>query len=228
MPPSKLTAMSKLRTFPATLALVAFAALPLTGCVYNAIPAESSAPAATATPDSSPIPTTPESDSNLPATLTFADGDLLPESAYIQWSDSLMLDDGWTTTSSDDGNGGWEYGTADGTCTARFWQGLIADEQAIPGDDSASSDEILAMILNADAAEVTPHAVDGNFAYQSRSNLSAEHRQVTGQQDGRTWIVAARALSSVGAGFYLIVNCEGGDANAVFTEVVEKNPLVGF
>ena len=38
--------------------------------------------------------------------------------------------------------------------------------------------------------------------------------------------MAARAFTATGVGVYLIVDCTGGDANAVFAEVTDSNPVV--
>lgn len=139
-----------------------------------------------------------------------------------------MTDDGWEVTASDDGNGGWAYGTIDGTCTAQFWQGYTSDVPVTPGDDSASSDAILAVLLQTDAATITPNAVDGAFNYQVAGNADVAHRQITGQDGDRTWIMAARAFATPGLGVYLIVDCTGADAEAVLSEVVEKNAIVAY
>lgn len=210
----------------AAAAVVAIGALPLSGCLYSAIPSE---PPVVEEPISTPDPTEPDAptpDSDLPAALSFEDGALLPETAFIQWGDGLVTDDGWEVTSPDDGSGSWTYGTIDGACTAQFYQGLTSDVEMAPGDDSASSDAILAVLLQANAAEVTPHAVDGAFSYQIGGNRDVAHRQLTGEQDGRTWIMAARAFTATGSGVYVIVDCTGGDANAVLDEVIDKNAII--
>lgn len=208
----------------AAAAFIAVATLPLGGCVAAQIPSE---PETDVEPTSAPEPTESASAAEKPPeTLTFEDGALLPESVYIEWGDSLMTDEGWEVTSPDDGNGGWIYGTLDGTCTAQFWQGFTSDIQTTPGDDSGSSDAILAALLQTDAATVTQHATDGAFSYQIGGNADVANRQVTGQQDGREWIMAARAFTATGVGAYVIVDCTGGDVNAVFTEVVEKNAII--
>lgn len=210
----------------AAAAVVTVAALPLSGCLFSAIPPESEI---TEVPAASPEPTesdTADPSGNLPAALSFDDGALLPETAYIEWGDGLMTDAGWEITSPDNGNGTWAYGTIDGVCTAEFWQGLASDVPTTPGDDSASSDAILGVLLQADAAEVTPHAVDAAFTYQMGGARDVDFRQLTGEQDGRTWIMSARAFTATGGGLYVIVDCTGGDAKAVLDEVIEKNAVI--
>ena len=212
----------------AAVAVLAFATLPLSGCLFSAIPSET---AATDEPSNAPSPTPEQSDETeggAPATLSFEDGDLLTDSVYVEWSDGLLADDGWEVTSPDDGNGGWAYGTIDGTCTAQFWQGFTPDIPVTPGDDSASSDAILGTLLQTDAASITPHAVDGAFSYQSTGNTDVANRQITGQDGDRTWIMAARAFATPGLGFYVIVDCTSGDANAILSEVLDKNAIVAY
>lgn len=214
----------------ATVAVLALATLPLSGCLFGSIPAEKQATEEpTGTPDPTPSDEgSAEGDGTAPATLSFDDGDLLTDDAHIEWGDGLVTDDGWEVTAPDDGNGGWTYGTIDGTCTAQFWQGYTTDVQATPGDDSASSDAILAVLLQSDAATVTPNAVDSAFSYQVGGNADIDNRQVTGQDGDRTWIMAARAFATPGLGVYLIVDCASGDANAVLSEVIEKNAILAY
>lgn len=215
-------------------AVVALAVLPLSGCLYAQIPAavpDGDGPAPTASPSDEPSHenTDEPSDepSGLPATLTFTDGIALPASAYIEWGDGLIADDGWTVVSPDDGNGGWTYGTVDGTCTAQFWQGLIPDVPTVAGDDSASSDAMLAVILGeADTAAVTAAATTSAFSYQVGGNTDVEARQLVGDTGDRQWIMAARAFTATGVGLYVVVDCTGGDIGAVMAEVVDENAVV--
>ena len=226
-----LTCMEHVRSGKPTLrltaaAIVAIAALPLSGCLFSSIPTETPT---IEDPIATPEPTeddSVETGGDLPSALSFEDGTLLPETAFIEWGDGLMTDDGWEVTSPDDGNGGWAYGTVDGTCTAQFWQGITSDVATTPGDDRASSDAILGVLLQAAAAEISPHAVDGAFTYQMGGARDVAVRQLTGEQDGRTWIMSARAFTATGAGVYVIVDCTGGDANAVLEEVIEKNAIL--
>lgn len=212
-----------------TAAIVLGALLPLAGCLSLSIPdgAEVTpiAPLPSATAPLTPPSTAPES-ADLPDALDFTDGAELSPADHIEWGDSLMFDDAWVGIAPDDGQGGWTYGTADGACTAQFWQGYISDVPTPVGDDRLGSDAMLAMLLGTDAATVAPIAVDGLFGYLLGGNPGVEHRQVQGQQDGRDWIIAARAFTTAGAGLYVIVDCTGGDVGAVFAEVVEKSPII--
>ena len=203
-----------------TIAAVAATTLSLSGCLYAQIPTD--VPVSDA-PGDAP---TEEPAGDLPLTLGFAEGDDLPATAYIEWGDGLMTDDGWVTESPDDGNGGWGYATADGSCTAQFWQGLISDVAVVAGDDSASSDAILAVLLQSTAAEITPLATTGEFSYQVGGSAGVEHRRVVGAEGERTWIMAARAFTAVGVGLSVIVDCSTGDAAAIMAEVVDKNAIV--
>ncbi|MES2866663.1 hypothetical protein [Microbacterium profundi] len=210
------------------LAFVAAAvasAVPLSGCMATGIP--DAEPSVSAPETITPVPTDEpvEVVGDVPTTLSFEDGAALPSATRIEWGDGLMADDDWEIVAPDDGHGGWTYGRVDGTCTARFWQGYAADALA-QGDDRASSDDLLAAILQTDAASVTAAAADGAFSYQVGGNTDVAHRQVTGDQDGRTWVIAARSFTNSGAGVHLIVDCAGPDASSVMTEVIDSNPII--
>lgn len=208
----------------AATALVALAVIPLSGCLAAQIPTEQPASAdPTVAPSDAPAE---EPAGELPSALSFDEGQELPPTAYIEWGDALIADDGWVTASPDDGNGGWSYATADGACTAQFWQGLTSDVEVVAGDDSASSDAVLAVLLQATAAEVTPVATTGQFSYQVGGSGGVETRQVVGAEGTRTWVIAARAFSATGVGLSVIVDCTSGDASAVLAEVAEKNAVV--
>src|SRR5690606_9171155 len=149
----------------AAAAIVATAILPLSGCLYGSIPAE---PPVVDEPISSPEPTDDapvDAGGELPDTLTFEAGALLPGSTYVEWSDGLMMDDGWDLTSPDTGNGTWGYTLVDGTCTAAFWQGTL-DGLTPSGDDSTDSDAVIAFFLNAEVSDVTTAAKDTELSYQ--------------------------------------------------------------
>jgi hypothetical protein len=209
----------------AAASVVALAVLPLSGCLYAQIPVnvpdgDGPDPSPTATPSD-------EASGGLPSTMTFADGADIPSEAYIQWGDGFIADDGWKIVEPDDGNGGWTYGTIDDTCTAQFWQGLIPDVPTVAGDDSVSSDAMLAVILGeADAAAITPLSTTGGFSYQVGGNADVENRQVVGEDADRQWAMAARAFTATGVGLYVIVDCTGGDMEATMAEVIDKNAVV--
>lgn len=209
----------------AAVSAVALAMLPLSGCLYAQIPVnvpdgDGPDPSPTAEP-------TDEPSGDLPAALSFDEGADLPSTAYIQWGDGLIADDGWKVVKPDDGEGGWTYGTVDDTCTAQFWQGLIPDVPTVPGDDAASSDAMLAVILGEDdATEITPAATTGAFSYQIGGNAAVENRQLDGVAGERKWSIAARAFTATGVGLYVIVDCTGGDVAATLAEVVDKNAVV--
>jgi hypothetical protein len=203
--------------------LVTAAALSLTGCLYAQIP--ESAPAAPS-PTAAPSDDTTTDEPTAGTTLTFAEGAELSPDAYIEWGDGLIVDDGWKIVSPDDGNGNWTYGTVDGTCTARFWQGLISDVPIVSGDDAASSDAILAVLLRSTTAEISPHAQTGEFSYMSGGAGGVDNRWVAGKDGDRSWIMAARAFTKTGVGLSLIVDCTGADPSAVLDEVNDANAIV--
>lgn len=208
-----------------TISTVLAAALSLSGCLYAQIPGDTEVSAEPTDAPSSDAPAD-EPSGELPAGLSFAEGQELPSSAYVEWGDGFLADDGWVTESPDDGNGGWSYATADGSCTAQFWQGRTSDVAVVDGDDSASSDAILAVLLQSTAAEITPLATTEEFSYQAGGSGGVENRQVVGAEGERTWVMAARAFTAVGVGLYVIVDCATGDAGAIMAEVTEKNAVV--
>ena len=208
----------------AAAALLAVAVLPLSGCLYAQIP--------TAQPSES-SPSSDHENTEEPAeepssgsTLTFAEGLDLSSSSSIEWGDGFLADDAWKTVSADDGNGGWTYGTLDDTCTAQFWQGRIADVPVIAGDDSASSDAILGLLLNTTTADITAVATTDEFSSQFGGNGGVENRQVIGEDGDRTWLMAARAFTQAGVGLYVIVDCTGADAADTMALVNEANAVV--
>ncbi|PRA79768.1 hypothetical protein [Microbacterium sp. MYb66] len=203
-------------------AVVAVAVLPLAGCLYSQIPAAGPSESATTEPESTDAPV----DELAGSTLTFAEGLDLPSTAYIEWGDGLLTDDTWETISPDDGNGGWTYGTVDGTCTAQFWQGLISDVPVVADDDSASSDAILGVLLQTPTAEITPLANTGEFSYLVGGTGGVENRWVAGEDGDRSWIMAARAFTRTGVGLYVIVDCTGADPEATMDAVNEANAIV--
>ena len=219
---------SRLLRLSATI-LVTATALSLTGCALfpgNQDPAASSSSRETpAPPDNEPV----EVASAEPvggSTLAFAEGADLPSTATVQWGDGLFTDESWAIVSPDNGSGGWKYGTVDGTCTAQFWQGSIPDVPVVAGDDSVSSDAMLGILLTRPTAEVTPVATTDEFSYQIGGNGGVENRQVIGGEGDRSWLMAARAFTQIGAGMYVIVDCTGADATATMARINEENSII--
>ncbi|WP_217184925.1 hypothetical protein [Streptomyces sp. AC495_CC817] len=204
------------------------AVLPLSGCLYAQIPEHPPITDVEPTPSEEPTDSPIDQPTgDLPTTMGFADGTALPPSTRVEWGDGFFVDDGWTSTRADDGNGGWAYGTVDGTCTAQFWQGDVTGLSLTPGDDSAGSDALLAYVIgDAETADITPAATTVLLGYGSGSDLSVEARQVVGASGERSWSITARAFTATGHGVYVITDCTGGDIDATFAEVVAKNPLV--
>jgi len=204
--------------------IVGLAVLPLSGCLYAQIPEHPTIV------DDDPIPTddpVDEPTEEPAAGMSFVDGATLSPSSYVEWGDGFFADDSWKIVKPDDGNGGWTYGTVDGTCTAQFWQGHI-DNIMTAGDDSVSSDAMMATFLEGGAttADITPLASTSGFSYQTAGNTAVENRMVSGSGDGVEWTLAARAFTAVGVGLYVVVDCTGGDIDAVWDEVVSKNAIV--
>lgn len=209
----------------ATAAAATLAVLSLSGCLYAQIPiGQQTESAPSSEPEGSDEPT---DDTATGATLTFAEGLELADSAYIEWGDGFLTDEAWKTVSADDGNGGWTYGTVDDTCTAEFWQGRISDVPVVEGDDSASSDAILGVLLQTGTGDITEVATTGEFSYQIGGSGGVENRQVVGSDGDRTWMMAARAFTKTGVGLYVIVDCTGGaGAETTMDLVNEANAVV--
>lgn len=228
--PARLTGMTRTPQVSslvrlAAAAVVVLAVAPLSGCLYAQIPVGG---APTDAPSDAPDPTeAPTDEPTEGSTLTFAEGLELDSSAYIEWGDGFLTDEAWKTVTPDDGNGGWTYGTLDDTCTAQFWQGRTSDVPVVEGDDSASSDAILGVLLEAPTDDITAVATTGEFSYQLGGVGGVENRQLTGEDGDRTWMIAARAFTQTGVGVYVIVDCTaGGDAAATMDLVNEANAVV--
>ncbi|GAA2461480.1 hypothetical protein [Agromyces soli] len=166
-----------------------------------------------------------ETDSADLGELSFEDGALLTSASTAEWADGLMFDDGWTLTSPDDGNGNWGYTSADGACTAAYWQGFIGDVDTSSGDDRIATDEMLAVVFGATAAEVGEVAVDGGFALGVPGNDDVDTRYVVGDDGTVQWVVAGRALVQPGLGFTLTIDCTGQDPEAVLDELNELSAI---
>ncbi|MGM7699064.1 hypothetical protein [Microbacterium sp. A84] len=231
--------MNRTRSLRVTaIAILALTTLPLSGCLFSSIPSEAPSaeePISTPSPSEEATVEEPADDeseetySDVPATLSFADGALLPDSTYIEWADGLMFDDGWEITTPDTGNGTWGYTTTDGTCTASFWQGTL-DGLTPTGDDSADTDAVIAFFLDAEVADVTAAATNTELSYQVGGAGGLDARSIGGQQDddARTWSMTARAFGHVGAGVYTLVDCTGGDFDATVAEVIAQNAIAAY
>ena len=209
------------------IAIVAAAALPLSGCLYASIPAESQV---TREPVDTPTPTAEVDDEvvDTGAGLSFADGAALSSDTYVEWSDGFFMDDEWELTSPDDGAGHWGYTATEGACTVSFWQGLT-DGLALVGDDSTDSDALLGYVLDAPTADVTAAAADAELSYLTPGAGGLDARVIRGEEDdGRVWTITARSFTAVGIGVYVIVDCTGGDFDAAADDVVEKNAVIAY
>lgn len=203
--------------------------LPLSGCLSAQIPDALPVPTEDTVPTPSEEPIDGEDDAlsfDPPAALGFADGPSIDPNALIQWSDGLFANESWQTLLSDDGNGNWSYATVDGTCTAQFWQGYIPDIDTSSGDDLTSTDELLAVVLQADVSQVSAAATTGAFAYQIGGELTAENRTVFGQEGERNWQLMGRAFVATNQGLTLIVDCTGADASTVAADVISQSPVL--
>ncbi|SJN45521.1 hypothetical protein FM104_14095 [Microbacterium esteraromaticum] len=204
--------------------------LPLSGCISASIPdqpVKTPEPGPTQTTeeaDATEAPITPPDSSVLPPELSFADGAALAPGTIAQWGDGLMMDDNWGISKADDGNGGWEYKTADGTCTATFWQGAVFDMTAT--EDKEASDFVLGAILGIEPSVLGDKADTGAFTYMTRGNTDVEQRFAVGSEPNRSWVVAARGFAQLESAVYVIVDCASDQAGNIAGEVFEKSPVV--
>src|SRR6218665_438673 len=157
-------------------------------------------------------------------TMSFDDGAAIAPGSIAQWSDGLLTDDGWTLTSPDVGEGGWTYTSADGTCSAAFWQGQVYDMTAT--DDRSASDFMLGALISADAATVEQAGQDGTLAYFSGANRVADSRYISQVEADRSWAIAVRGFAVLKSTVYLIVDCSTDQAETVIDEVITKNPII--
>jgi hypothetical protein len=205
-------------------AAVAALAGTLSGCLLPPLPGAEPQPSASkpaARPE--PEPSITITDKGKIGAMSFADGDALAASAIPQWSDGLLADDGWTLTTPDTGAGRWGYTTADGTCTASFWQGRILDMAA--EDDLTASDFILATLLKVDVAALEGRIDDGTIGYMFPDNPVAEYRYLQGSEPGRSWVIVARGFAQTKSALYFDVDCASDRAAEVSREVVSKTAI---
>ncbi len=203
--------------------VILLALLPMSACSLTIPEGSGSEPGSSAS--TAPESSTKPSPAPSAAGFTFEDGASLSAANYIEWADGLFGDDGWTLTSPDDGNGNWGYTSIDGACTVAFWQGRL-DGLTPAGDDSVDSDAVIAFFVNAERQQITDFGYDEELSYQIAGAGGLEARAILSEEDDRTWILAARAFGSAGVGLYTLVDCTGGDAQATFDEVVEKNAIL--
>lgn len=201
------------------VSLVAAVALPLSGCV---LPLPQPEPQPTVEPEP-----TAEADKlapgELPATLGFDDGELLPQTANIQWGDSLAFEEEWITVAPKNDQGMWVRRNTDLDCTVDYWEGTLDDPTYADLGDRAGSDALVALLANAPADMIHTDASDITLRYQPDGEYTVEARGIKGE----TWAIAARAFTHINRGVYAHIRCiEGSDPQVILTEVAENNPLI--
>lgn len=156
---------------------------------------------------STPASTAPTSASAAGAGLSFAAGAELDAALRPQWSDPFVADKAFTVSSPDDGKGSWSYVDTRTQCIVGFWQGTLTG-LAPATDDSALSDELLALRFKASAADVAKYA-DERISFSSLDRGAVAARSVAGADSasGQTYIVAARAFAVPGAGLVASLDC---------------------
>lgn len=223
--------MSSPRRLVPLLTLVLALPLGLAACTQTTIPLEvaaSSSPESPATGSSSessspkePRPSgssepAPSASSDLdredvPDNLSFEAGADLDQRFMPQWGDSMLADEGFAVASPDNGNGGWSYTHLASKCTVAFWQGNVGDLPPVE-DDRALSDEVLAYYFDDTAESVTPYAVDDSLPLHIDRSGEFEVRTVRGarSESGEEYLVSARGIAGLKAGYLLSVTCAPG------------------
>lgn len=72
---------------------------------------------------------------------------------------------------------------------------------------------------------MTEFAEDIELSYLVPGNSGLDARIVEGSEGDRVWRSAARAFAAAGAAVTVMVDCTGGDIDAAFAEVNEKNAV---
>lgn len=162
--------------------------------------------------DASPDGGTPSSAAPTPSAaadggLSFAAGAQLDPALRPQWGDPFVADKAFAVSSPDDGKGSWSYVDTRTQCIVGFWQGTLTG-LAPAADDSALSDELLALRFKASAADVAKYADERiSFASLDRGAIAARSVAGADSASGQTYIVAARAFGVPDAGLVASLDC---------------------
>lgn len=182
---------------------------------------------------SSAVPTaaSPRTLSPRAATLNFDDASL-PAGAQAHWRDDLAADPGWSASlpAADQPQWAyatqqWQYTSADGTCTARFWEGAVPTGTAT---DTAASDAILAAFAATDPAASTGLVVNGGFQHANTGNADVSNRAlIYDATDGHAVAVMARSFQAAGLEFISRVDCATRQqAWSTGDEAITKTPIL--
>jgi hypothetical protein len=161
--------------------------------------------------------------------ITFEDGASLTSSSFTQFSDPFLADSDWTVATPDDGNGVWSYNDPSGLCTVEFHQSALESNLVVAGDDSATTDAVLAAVLGATPTDLSSRLSDDTFAagYSNDGSIVDTRMLSVTNADGTSAIFAGRAFAAVPSALYISVACgAGGDAQGVYDEVKTTASIV--
>ncbi|SMQ71436.1 protein of unknown function [Agreia sp. VKM Ac-1783] len=163
--------------------------------------------------------------------LTFEGGNDLTAGTVAQFSDPFIIDSDWTVVSPDDGQGNWSYLDPSGLCTVSFHQGSMGGEVAVTtGDDRATTQDFLAVVLKTDASTIAGKASDSTISYNFEDLGTVDTLLMQGtDDDGSNWKLAGRAFGELDSGLYVDVTCKaGGDLDSVYDTVTTKAAITVY
>ena len=161
--------------------------------------------------------------------ITFSDGAALTSSDVVQFADPFMAGSDWTVDKVDDGKGTWSYTDPSGFCTAQFHQGAIDSALVVSGDDSATTDAMLASLLSSTPDALSSYLSDDTFAagYGGDGSIADTRSISSTNDDGSSTVFAGRAFAGIPAGLYVIIDCApDGDIDSVYDEVKTSASMV--
>ncbi|WP_161793728.1 DUF4190 domain-containing protein [Agreia bicolorata] len=163
--------------------------------------------------------------------LSFEAGNDLDPSTVAQFSDPFVIDSDWTVVSPDDGQGNWSYLDPSGLCTVSFHQGKMGGQVSVTtGDDRATTEDFLAVVLKTDASTIAGKASDSTISYNFEDMGTVDTLLMQGtDDDGSNWKLAGRAFGELDSGLYIDVTCKsGGDLDSVYDTVTTKAAITVF
>lgn len=163
--------------------------------------------------------------------LSFEAGNDLTAGTVAQFSDPFVVDSDWTVVSPDDGQGNWSYLDPSGLCTVSFHQGGMGGEVAVTtGDDRATTQDFLAVVLKTDASTIAGKATDSTISYNFEDLGTVDTLLMQGtDDDGSNWKLAGRAFGELDSGLYVDVTCKpGGDLDSVYDTVTTKAAITVY
>lgn len=156
-------------------------------------------------------------------------GDILARDEWtIAWGDDLERERGFTPVDSYHG-GGTAFESRDDGCTVTMWETMLTDS-AKDRDDATLSDLLLGMEARMRSVEVEEYAftemlvVGAGDAEEGFGDI--DFRALWYGDDESSYVIAARAVSSLDMGLVLAVDCDAGDETALdFFDLVSDDLL---